>query len=160
MLLDMEHTLVRRGILGVEGSNPLDEGLHPALLEDAHEGRLESLASIRGDLSNGSLGARALLNVAAGDLLELEVTGDIGGDEDIGQLARGHEELGNEVDVPVVDSAVLLPGLLASLVVAILLEELYVEKGNRSDLRNAGQSRSRYRYIYRFEVNGRSLTIV
>merc|ERR1712000_789008 len=62
--------LVRRGILGVEGSNPLDEGLHPALLEDAHEGRLESLASIRGNLSNGSLGARALLNVAAGDLLE------------------------------------------------------------------------------------------
>lgn len=119
-----KQTLVCGGIVDVEGANPLYEGLHASLLEDAHKRGLESLASIGRDLGNGGLGASALLDVAAGDLLELEVSGDVGGDEDVGQLARGHEELGNEVDVPVVEAAILLPGLLALGVVAMLLEEL------------------------------------
>lgn len=75
-------------VLGVESSNPLDEGLHPALLENAHERRLESLASIRWNLGNSGLGTRALLDVAASHLLELEVSSDIGGNENVGQLAR------------------------------------------------------------------------
>ena len=62
--------------------------------------------------------------IAARNLLELEVSGDVGGDEDVGQLARGHEELGDEVDVPVVETAIFLPRLLALVEVAILLEEL------------------------------------
>lgn len=119
-------TLVGGGVLGVEGANPLDEGLHATLLKDTHEGRLESLASIRGDLGDGGLGGSALLNVAAGNLLELEVAGDVGGDENVGQLARGHEQLGNKVNVPVVETAILLPGLARG--VAVLLEELDVRE--------------------------------
>lgn len=115
---------MRSRVLGVEGANPFDEGLHAALLEEAHQGRLESLAGVRGHLGDGGLGGGTLLDVAASDLLELEVSGDIGGDEDVGQLARRHEELGDEVDVPVVGTAVLLPWLLALGVVAVLLEEL------------------------------------
>ena len=63
--------------------------------------------------------------IAARNLLELEVSGDVGGDEDVGQLARGHEELGDEVDVPVVETAIFLPRLLALVVVAVFLEELW-----------------------------------
>lgn len=113
-----------RGILDVECANPLDEALHPALLEHAHEGRLQGLGGIRWDLGDSGLGAGTLLHEAACNLLELEVPGDIGGDEDVGQLARGHEELGNQVDVPVVGAAVFLPWLVARAVVAVLLEEL------------------------------------
>lgn len=117
-------TLVCRSIVNVEGANPLDEALHAALLEDAHQGGLEGLASIRGDLGDSGLGAGTLLHKAPCDLLELEVSGDIGGDEDVGQLAGGHEELGDQVDVPVVRATVFLPWLVALAVVAVLLEEL------------------------------------
>jgi len=115
---------MRSRILWVKGANPLNEGLHATLLEYAHEGGLQSLAGIGWDLGDGGLGAGALLDVAASDLLELEVAGDVGGDEDVGQLARGHEELGNEVNVPVVGTAVSLPWLLSLVVVAVLLEQL------------------------------------
>jgi hypothetical protein len=117
-------TLVGGGVLGVEGANPLDEALHAALLEDAHQGGAESLSGVRGDLGDGGLGALALLDIAASDLLELEVSCDIGGDENVGELARGHEELGDEVDAPVIEAAVFRPWLLALLVVAVLLEQL------------------------------------
>ena len=116
-------TLVRRRIIDVESANPLDEALHPALLEDAHEGRLQGLGGIGRDLGDGSLGAGSLLHEAPRNLLELEVSGDIGGDEDVGQLAGGHEELGDQVDVPVVGAAVFLPWL-GFAAVAKLLEEL------------------------------------
>ncbi len=112
------------GVVNIECPNPLDEGLHAALLEDAHEGRAESLGSIRRNLGNGGLVTVALLDEATGDLSEFKVTGDIGGDKDVGQLARGHEELGDQVDVPVVGTAVLLPRLFTVLEVAIFLEEL------------------------------------
>jgi hypothetical protein len=117
-------TLVCRRVLGVERAHPLDEALHAALLKEAHQGRLEGLAGVRGHLGDGGFGGAALLDVAAGDLLELEVAGDVGRDEDVGQLARRHEELGHQVDVPVVEAAVLGPGLGALGVVAIALEEL------------------------------------
>jgi len=116
---------VCRGVLGVESANPLNEGLHASLLEDTHEGRSQSLGGIRGHLGDGSLVGGTLLDVAASDLLELEISCDIGRDENVGQLARGHEELGNEIDVPVVEATILLPGLLAFAEVSVLLEELY-----------------------------------
>lgn len=117
-------TLVCGGILEVESSNPLDEGLHASLLEDTHEGRSQSLSGIRRHLGDGSLVGGTLLDVAASNLLELEVSCNIGRDKDVGQLARGHEELGNKVDVPVVEATILLPGLLAFTEVSVLLEEL------------------------------------
>jgi hypothetical protein len=55
-------------------------------------------------------------------LLELEVAGDVSGDEDVGELARRHEELGHQIDVPVIQAAVLFPGLGALGIIAILLE--------------------------------------
>lgn len=119
---------MRSRVLQFERANPLNETLHSALLEDAHQGRAQSLSGIRGNLGNGCLGTRTLLDEAAGNLLELEVSGDIGGDEDVGELARGHEKLGYEIDVPVVESAILLPWLLALLVVAVFLEELDVSE--------------------------------
>jgi hypothetical protein len=41
----------------------------------------------------------------------------------VGEFSVGHEEFGNEIDVPVVGATVLLPWL-AAVVVAVLLEEL------------------------------------
>jgi hypothetical protein len=64
------------------------------------------------------------LDIASCHLPELEVSCNVGGNEDIRQFARGHQELGYEVNVPVVDAAVLLPWFLPLVVVAILLEEL------------------------------------
>jgi hypothetical protein len=72
-----------------------------------------------------------LLDVAASNLLELEVSCDIGGDQDVGEFAVAHQELGNKVDVPVVDPAVLLPRLGAFLVVAISLEQRLEVDGSR-----------------------------
>lgn len=105
-------------------TDPFQELLRPPLLEHSHKRRAQGLVGIRGDLGHGSLGALALLDIAASDLLELEVSRNIGGNEDIRQLAVGHKQLGDQVDVPVVDSAILLPGLLAGADVAILLEQL------------------------------------
>ena len=67
-----------------------------------------------------------MLYITAGDLLELEILGDIGGDEDVGQLSIRHEEFGNEIDVPVVGATVLLPWLFSLVVVAIFAEELFI----------------------------------
>ena len=64
-----------------------------------------------------------MLHIAASDLLELQVSCDVGGDEDVGELSVAHQELGDKVDVPVVHPAVLLPWLGTFLVVAILLEQ-------------------------------------
>ena len=47
------------------------------------------------------------------DLFEFEVSGHIGRDENVGEFTVGHEEFGDEVDVPIIDSAVFLPWLLS-----------------------------------------------
>lgn len=104
--------------------NPIQELLRPSLLKHAHQGRPQRLTRIRGHTRNGSLGTTALLNIAACNLSEVEVSRDVCGDEDIGELAVGHEELGDEIDVPVVRSAVFLPWLLAFLDVCESAEEL------------------------------------
>lgn len=64
------------------------------------------------------------MHIASCHLSELKISGNVGGDEDIGQLSAGHKELGYEVDVPVVDAAVLLPWFLPFVIVAVFLEEL------------------------------------
>lgn len=117
-------TLVSGGIALVEFAHPLQELLGSPLLKHAHEGRTQSFTGIRGHLGDGGLGTLSLLDVAARNLLELEVSRDIGGNQNVGQVAIGHQQLGNQVDVPVVDTAILLPGLLAGANVAVLLKEL------------------------------------
>lgn len=119
--LDVKSLVASRVAL-VEGADPLDEGLHSALLEESHKGGCESLASIGWDLGDGGLASGTLLDVRAGDLLELEVSCDVGGDEDVGKFSGRHEKLGDQVDVPVVGAAVLLPWFLALAVVSIFFE--------------------------------------
>jgi len=86
----VSHTIVSGRIFLLELANPLKELLGSALLKETHERRAQSLTGIGGHLGHGRLGTLALLNIAAGDLLELEVSGDIGGNQNVGQLAVGH----------------------------------------------------------------------
>lgn len=113
-----------RRVLLVEFADPLQELLSTTLLKQTHERRAQSLAGVRRHLGHGRLGTLALLDIAARNLLELEVSRHIGGDQNVCQLAVRHQQLGDQVDVPVVDSSILLPGFLASGDVAVLLEEL------------------------------------
>lgn len=62
--------------------------------------------------------------VTSSDLLEFQISCYVGGNEDVGELAIGHEELGHKVNVPVIDAAVFLPWFGACRVVAVLLEKL------------------------------------
>ncbi len=117
-------SLVACGVALVEGSDPLNEGLHSPLLEYAHKGRCESLSGIRWHLCNGSLAASSLLHEGSSNLLELAGCGNVGGEENVAQLSAGHEELGDQVNVPVVGATVLLPRLLSFWIVSELLEEL------------------------------------
>ena len=71
-----------------------------------------------------SLGTLSLLNETPGNLTEFEIACDVGGDEDVGELAVCHDQFGNEVDVPIVGTAILFPWLGTFGVVAVLLEEL------------------------------------
>ena len=108
----------------VECANPLNERLHSPLLKDDHQGRCEGLSCIRWHLGDCCFWSCSLLNVAACNLLELEVSCDISRNEDVGELSARHQKLGNQVDVPVVGATVLLPWLLSLVVVSVLLEEL------------------------------------
>lgn len=128
-----EHTVVCLRVGLIKASYPLQEVLRASLLKEAHERALQGLGCIRGHLCDRSLCCAALLDIAACDLLELEVSCDVGGDEDVCELAVAHQELRDEVDVPVVDAAVLLPGLCALLIVSVPLEEgLEVDGGRLS----------------------------
>ena len=60
--------------------------------------------------------------VTSCDLAEFEVSSDVGGDEDVGELSVRHEQLGYEINVPVIGSSVLLPWLSTFGIVAIFLE--------------------------------------
>jgi hypothetical protein len=115
---------MRSGILVFEVAHELEELFGPSLLKDAHEGTTQCFSWSIWYLCHCSLRPAALLDVAASYLLELKVSCNVGGNEDIGKFSIRHEELRHEVDVPVVGAAILLPWFLALRVVAIFLEEL------------------------------------
>lgn len=112
------------GVTLVECADPLDERLHSPLLKDAHEGRCEGLSGVRWDLGDCGFRSSTLLNVAACNLLELKVSCNISGHQNVGELPARHQQLGNQVNVPVVGATVLLPWLLSCVIVSVLLEEL------------------------------------
>ena len=85
---------MRSGILVFPALQELEEFLRPALFEQAHQRALDGFHLRTRDLGDLALA----VHVAARDLLELEVAGDIGVDEDLGELARGDDELGNEIN--------------------------------------------------------------
>ena len=95
-----------------------------SLFEKTHQGTPECLTSVRRDLCNRGFRPITLLNIAASNLFEFEVSGDVGRDENVCEFTVGHEKLGDEVDVPVVGTAIFLPWLGAGRVVAISFEEL------------------------------------
>jgi len=137
-------------VLLLECANELQELLCSSLFEQTHQGTAEGLRGIRRNLCDVGLVSGAGLDVTASDLLKFEVSGDIGRDENVGEFSVGHEEFGNEVDVPVVGAAVLLPWL-AAVVVAVLLEELRTE--NKSSVVERWLIES-----YSFDVDRCSLT--
>jgi hypothetical protein len=72
----------------------LEEVTSASLLEETHERARDGLHLGRRDLGD----AAVAVDVRGGDLLKLEVSGDVGVNEDTSELARGHHELGDEVD--------------------------------------------------------------
>lgn len=81
--LDGKHTLVGSGIIVFPALQELEELLSAALFEEAHQGAPDSLHLRARNLGDASIA----IDKAACDLLELEITGDVGVDEDLGQLS-------------------------------------------------------------------------
>lgn len=79
----------------------LKELLSSALFEDTHEGTLHSLHLGAGDLRNLPIP----VDVAARDLLEFEVPGDLSVNQDLGHFTGSKDELGYQIDVVVSVSA-------------------------------------------------------
>lgn len=74
----------------------LKELLGPPLLEQPHQAASHGLHLGRGHLGD----APVPVDEGSCDLLELEVSEDVGVDEDLCELSRCEDELGDEVDGP------------------------------------------------------------
>lgn len=87
-------TLVSSRILVLPSLQKLKELLRPTLLKETHQRALDSF-----HLSAGDFGDPAIpIHITSRDLLELEVASDIGVNEDLGELARCDDKLGDKVD--------------------------------------------------------------
>lgn len=86
--------MVRGRVLVLPSLQELEELLGPPLLEETHERALDGLHLGRGDLGDLAIA----INVATGDLLEFKVSGDVRVHEDLGELARRNDELGDEIN--------------------------------------------------------------
>lgn len=111
------HATVSGRIVGPVVLDVLEELLGSALLKETHQGTTDGLHLGGGDLGDDTIA----VDVRAGDLLELEVAGDVGVGQDLDELSVGHHELGDQVNVVV---AVLAEGGGGSLAIAELFEEL------------------------------------
>lgn len=113
---------VGRGLVVLVLADVLEELGAAALLEEGHQGRLESVRVRHGDLVD----LPPAEDVAASDGAELEVALHVGVDEHGHKTARGHDELGDNVHVVVAGLAEAFGGLGAALV---LLEQLVEVEG-------------------------------
>ena len=111
------------GIVLFEAPHPLKKLLCPPLFEHPHQRASQRFGGIAGDFGDGGLRAFTLLHERAGNLFKFDVARDVGADEDVGEFSIAHQQLGDQVDVPIVRPAVLLPRLGAGLVIAVLLEQ-------------------------------------
>ena len=112
-------TLVGSRVLILPALKELEELLRPPLLKQTHEGTLHRLhlrARNFGDLA-------ITIHEAARDLLELEVAGDIGVNENARKFSRGNDELGNEIDGIVAIAAEVLRGRLVGPELAVKLRQ-------------------------------------
>ena len=111
MRLRARQTLVGSRVLVLPVLKELEELLRSPLLEETHEGALDRL-----HLRAGYLGDLAIaVDKAARDLLELEVAGDVGVDQDASELSGSDDELRNEIDgVVTVAAKIRRDGLVGS----------------------------------------------
>ena len=108
-----------------KSANPLQELLCPSLLKQTHQRRAQRFARSRRNFGDGRSWTRPLLHEATGDLSELQIPRDICRDQNVGELAVGHQQFRYEIDVPVVDPSILFPGLFPLFEVAIFPEQLF-----------------------------------
>lgn len=89
----MMHTLMGMRVLVFPALQELEELLGSPLLEETHERAANGLHLIAGDFGDPAIA----VHVAAGNLLELQVANDVRVHEDLSELARRDDELGNQV---------------------------------------------------------------
>jgi hypothetical protein len=100
---------VSSGVLIFPPLKKLEELLGPPLLKETHEGTADCLHLVTRDLRDLAV----TVDKAASDLLELKVPGDIGMDEDLGELSRRDDELGDQVNsIVTIPSKLLWDGLI------------------------------------------------
>jgi hypothetical protein len=85
--------LVRGWIIVLPPLEELKEFFRPAFLKQAHERARDRLHLSARDLGNPTV----TVDEAASDHLELEISGDIGMDQDFGELSRRYYKFRNEV---------------------------------------------------------------
>lgn len=90
----MRLTLVGRRVIVLPVLKELEELFCPPLLKETHERALDGLHLRTGDLGDLAIA----VDVAARDLLELEVARHVSVDKDSSELARRDDEFGDEID--------------------------------------------------------------
>lgn len=115
--IEEKHTLVGGGIVVLPSLQELEELLGTAFLKETHQRAPDGLHFRAGNLRNFSIA----IDEAARDLLELEITGNIGVHEDLGQLPRGNNEFRDKIDGVVAVASKLGGGLLIGAEFAIEL---------------------------------------
>ena len=85
---------MRGGILIFPSLKELEELLRAPLLKETHEGAADGLHLVTGDLGDLAVA----VDIAASDLLELKVTSDVGMNQDLRELPRRNDELGDKVN--------------------------------------------------------------
>lgn len=90
----MRHTLMSRRVIVLPVLQKLEEAPRPSFLEQPHQATRQGLPFIRGHLCDSPVPQ----HVGAGDLLEFEVSGDVGLDEHLSELAGCQDEFGDQVD--------------------------------------------------------------
>ena len=114
---------VRLGLVGIVLIDEEEELAEAALLEEPHKGGAEGLVGGGRHLKDFP----SLVDIGSVDGLELQVARHLGVEEHLGQVATGHDELGDEVDVVVAVGAEEgrgLPGL------ELFVEVGKIERGN------------------------------
>ena len=109
-----------RRIVVLPALQELKELLCATLLKETHQRALDCLHLRARHLRDLALA----VDEAARDLLELEVAGDIGVDEDASELSGSDDELGDEVDVVVAVASQLGGRLLIRAELAVELQAL------------------------------------
>jgi hypothetical protein len=73
----------------------LEELLCASFLEKPHQRTLDGL-----HLGTGHLGDLSIpIDITSGDLLEFQISSDIGVDQNLGEFPRGDDEFGNQINV-------------------------------------------------------------